>query len=57
MKLTHVKPLTKNHDLDCNVLKNYRPVPNLSFLSKIIQIAVVMRSSQRIKAATSLKQH
>ena len=33
-KTAVVRPLFKKSGLDCNVLKNYRPVSNLSFLSK-----------------------
>lgn len=43
MKAAIVKPLIKNHGLDCNILKNYRPVSNVSFLSKIIERAVSLR--------------
>ena len=32
-----VTPLIKKPGLDCNVLKNYRPVSNLSFISKILE--------------------
>ena len=32
-----VIPLLKKSSLDCNVLKNYRPVTNLTFISKIIE--------------------
>ena len=34
-----LKPLIKKPNLDCNILSNYRPVLNLSFLSKIIETA------------------
>ena len=43
MKTARVKPLIKKHNLDCNELKNYRPVSNLSFLSKLIERAVSLR--------------
>ena len=43
MKAALVKPLTKRHNFDCNVLNNYRPVSNLSYLSKIIERAVAVR--------------
>jgi hypothetical protein len=36
-----VKPLLKKPSLDVNSLKNYRPVSNLSFLSKIIEKLVL----------------
>ena len=35
-----VNPLLKKSDLDQNVLNNYRPVSNLSFLSKILEKVV-----------------
>ncbi|KAK7096607.1 hypothetical protein V1264_005883 [Littorina saxatilis] len=40
-KTALVKPLLKKSNLDVNVLKNYRPVSNLSFLSKIIEKVVL----------------
>ena len=38
-----VTPLLKKKDLDTNVLKNYRPVSNLPFLSKILEKIVLKR--------------
>ena len=35
-----IKPLLKKSNLDINVLKNYRPVSNLSFVGKIIERVV-----------------
>ena len=40
MKATLVKPLIKKHTMDCNILNNYRPVSNLTFLYKVIEKAV-----------------
>ena len=40
MKAAPVQPLIKNHSIDCNVLNNYRPVSNLTVLSKVIERAV-----------------
>ena len=37
LKKAIVKPLLKKADLDLECLKNYRPVSNLSCLSKIIE--------------------
>jgi hypothetical protein len=42
-KLTIIKPLLKKHNLDSNELKNYRPVSNLPFLSKVIEKVVATR--------------
>ena len=35
-----ISPLIKKPNLDINILKNYRPVSNLPFLSKVIEKAV-----------------
>lgn len=39
-KTAHVRPLLKKPSLQRNVLKNYRPVSNLTFISKIIEKVV-----------------
>ena len=36
-----VRPLLKKHNLDPNELKNYRPISNLSFLSKLLEKVVL----------------
>ena len=38
-----VKPLIKKPILDCEVLKNYLPISNLSFLSKLIEKVIAER--------------
>ena len=38
--MAHVSPLLKNTSLDKNVLKNYTPVSNLPFVSKVLEHAV-----------------
>ena len=43
MKQALVTPLLKKDDLDPEVLKNYRPVSNLLFLSKVLERVVVAR--------------
>ena len=40
LKTAIVNPLIKDHNLDVEVLKNFRPVSNLPFLSKIIERVV-----------------
>ena len=47
-KSSIVIPLIKKTSLDCEVLKNYRPVSNLSFLSKIIEKIISVRILQHI---------
>ena len=39
-KVAHVTPLLKNTSLDKKVFKNYRPVSNLPFVSKVLERAV-----------------
>ena len=39
-KIPYVTPLLKKPSLDRNLLKNYKPVSNLSFISKLIEKAV-----------------
>ena len=41
LKTAVVKPLSKKLSLDKNLLKNYRPVSNLPFLSKILEKVVL----------------
>ena len=43
MKKALIKPLLKKQGLDSNTLKNYRPVSNLSFISKVIEKVVAVR--------------
>ena len=40
LKTAIVKPCLKKHNLDCDMLQNYRPISNLAFLSKVIEKAV-----------------
>ena len=37
LKTAIVTPLLKKPNLDCDIFKNYRPVSNLSFISKLIE--------------------
>ena len=36
------KRLIKKHTMDCNILSNYRPVLNFTFVSNVIQRAVAL---------------
>ena len=47
-KEAHVTPLLKKSNLPVNKLKNYRPVSNLSFISKIIEKVVSNRLQAHI---------
>ena len=46
---SHVRPLLKKTSLPRNELKNYRPVSNISFISKILEKIVANRLQARIK--------
>jgi len=48
-KIAHVKPLLKKTNLDKENLKNYRPVSNLPFLSKILERLVLKQLLSHLK--------
>ncbi len=50
MKTALVIPLLKKLLLDWEILKNYRPVSNLSFVSKVIEKVVSIQTYQHTKA-------
>ena len=50
-----VLPLLKKPNLDRNVLKNYRPVSNLHFLSKILEKVVLQQLSDHLNATDTLE--
>ena len=45
-----VKPLLKKQGLDENDMRNFRPVSNLNFLSKILEKIVLCQIQQHLKA-------
>ena len=47
-KTAHVKPLLKKSTLDPNVLKNYRPVSNLPYISKVLERVVAKQLQQHM---------
>ena len=47
-KMAHATPLHKKPSLDRNSLKNYRPVSNLSFISKLIEKVVAKQLNEFI---------
>ena len=47
-KIAYVTPLLKKPSLDRNLLKTYRPVSNLSFISKLIEKAVASQLNSYI---------
>jgi hypothetical protein len=48
MKKAVVTPLLKKPNLDAELLKNYRPVSNLSFISKLIERVVAIHLSDHL---------
>ena len=48
-RTAHVTPLLKKPNLEKNDFKNYRPVSNLSFLSKVIEKIVAQRLSSYLE--------
>ena len=57
MKLAIVSPLLKKEDLDKQDLKNYRPVSNLSFLSKLLEKAVSSQVTAYLETNEMLPSH
>ena len=47
-KMAHLTPLIKNQSLDSSCLKNYRPISNLSFISKLIERVVLRRLNKHL---------
>ena len=52
VKLSVIDPLIKKSDLDIDVRKNYRPVNNLRFFSKLIERVVQMRTNEHMTINT-----
>ncbi|WP_419615719.1 reverse transcriptase family protein [Thiolapillus sp.] len=50
LKTAIVKPLLKKPSLDKNLLKNYRPISNLPFLSKILEKVVLHKLLSHLQA-------
>ena len=48
LKTTLIRPLLKKTDLDSDILKNYRPVSNLTFISKVIEKVVSGRLNEHL---------
>ena len=49
-KYSVVTPIIKKPSLDCNILKNYRPVSGLSFVSKLIEKQAVRTVNDHMKS-------
>ena len=53
-KSSIIFPLIKKQGLDPEILKNYRPVANLSFISKIIEKAIATQIHDHLKKSILL---
>ena len=49
LKKAFVTPLIKKAILDSEILKNYRPVSNISFLSKLVERIVCVQQVDHLK--------
>ena len=47
-KIAHITPLMKNLSLDSSCLKNYRPISNLSIVSKLIERVILRRLNKHL---------
>ena len=56
-KSAHVSPLSKKPSLNKNSMKNYRPVSNLRFLSKVIEKVVVNQLNTHINSSNTSNQY
>ena len=56
-KSSHVRPLLKKENLDANTLKNYRPVSNLPFVSKILEKVVSSRIEEHLTLNNLHEEH
>ena len=50
-KQAHVTPILKKPSLDKEVFKNYRPVSNLNFISKILERVVAIQLQSHLDEA------
>ena len=48
LKTVLIRPLLKKTGLDNNILKNYRPVSNLTFISKVIEKVISGRLNEHL---------
>ncbi|GFS20041.1 LINE-1 retrotransposable element ORF2 protein [Elysia marginata] len=51
LKLAYVTPIIKKPNRDKNILKNYRPVSNITIISKVIEKVVSQRLRDYLKSS------
>ena len=57
LKYAQIRPLLKKQGLDPEILKNYRPVSNLSFLSKVLEKVVAAELNEYLKGNNLSEPH
>ena len=50
LKVAHVTPLLKATGLDNSIMKNYRPISNLTFIGKLIERVVLRCLNEHLNA-------
>ena len=55
LKTAHIRPLLKKTGLDSDILKNYRPVSNLTFISKVIEKVISGRLNEHSTETALIK--
>jgi hypothetical protein len=55
LKVALVSPIIKKTSLDCNNLKNYRPVSNLAFISKLLEKVVACQLNEHLVLNNALE--
>ena len=48
LKIAYIRPLLKKTGIDSDILKNYRPVSNLTFISKVIEKVISGRLNEHL---------
>ena len=56
-KTAHITPVIKKPGLDQNVLKNYRPISNLSFISKLLEIVFLIQLQEHLQNNNLVELH
>jgi len=56
-KVSYITPLIKKPGLDPNLPENYRPISNLSFLSKVLERAVFTQTEHYLNTCNLLPNH
>ena len=50
LKIAAIRPVLKKHNLDPEILANYRPISNLPFLAKVLEKAIALQLQEHLKS-------